>query len=65
MPPIINSEVTGRVTTETKNVFVDVTGWDLNRVMLALNVVVTALAERGGRIRSVRVVYPRLRGGDT
>ncbi|ASI99757.1 phenylalanine--tRNA ligase subunit beta [Thermococcus celer] len=58
MPPIINSEVTGRVTTETKNVFVDVTGWDLNRVMLALNVVVTALAERGGRIRSVRVVYP-------
>ncbi len=58
MPPIINSEMTGRVTTETRNVFVDVTGWDLNRVMLALNVVVTALAERGGRIKSVKVVYP-------
>ena len=58
MPPIINSEVTGRVTTETKNVFVDVTGWDLNKVMLALNVVVTALAERGGKIKSVKVVYP-------
>ncbi len=58
MPPIINSEITGRVTTETRNVFVDVTGWDLNKIMLALNVVVTALAERSGRIKSVRVVYP-------
>nr|WP_206205602.1 phenylalanine--tRNA ligase subunit beta [Thermococcus sp. CX2] len=57
MPPIINSELTGRVTTETKNVFVDVTGWDLKKIMLALNVVVTALAERGGKIKSVKVVY--------
>lgn len=57
MPPIINSELTGRVTTETKNVFVDVTGWDLKKIMLALNVVVTALAERGGKINSVKVVY--------
>ena len=58
MPPVINSEITGRVTTETRNVFVDVTGWDLKKIMLALNVVVTALAERGGRIRSVKVIYP-------
>ncbi|WP_297497919.1 phenylalanine--tRNA ligase subunit beta [Thermococcus sp.] len=58
MPPVINSEVTGRVTTETKNVFVDVTGWNLKKIMLALNVVVSALAERGGKIKSVRVVYP-------
>ncbi|WP_457741739.1 phenylalanine--tRNA ligase subunit beta [Thermococcus sp.] len=58
MPPIINSETTGRVTTETRNVFVDVTGWDLKKVMLALDVVVTALAERGGKIKSVKVVYP-------
>ncbi len=57
MPPIINSELTGRVTEETKNVFIDVTGWNLNKVMLALNVIATALAERGGRIRSVKVVY--------
>lgn len=58
MPPVINSETTGRVTTETKNVFVDITGWDLNKVMLAINVVITALAERGGKIKSVKVVYP-------
>ncbi|RLF90323.1 phenylalanine--tRNA ligase subunit beta [Thermococci archaeon] len=57
MPPVINSELTGRVTENTKNVFVDITGWDLEKIMLALSVVVTALAERGGKIRSVRVVY--------
>ncbi|AEH24710.1 phenylalanine--tRNA ligase subunit beta [Pyrococcus yayanosii] len=58
MPPIINSELTGRVTIGTRNVFIDVTGWNLKKIMLALNVVVTALAERGGKIRSVKVVYP-------
>ncbi|MFA4640188.1 phenylalanine--tRNA ligase subunit beta [Pyrococcus kukulkanii] len=57
MPPIINSEYTGRVTEKTKNVFIDVTGWDLRKIMLALNVMVTALAERGGKIKSVKVVY--------
>ncbi len=57
MPPVINSELTGRVTEETRNVFVDITGWSLDKIMLALNVVVTALAERGGRIKSVRVAY--------
>lgn len=57
MPPVINSELTGRVTEKTRNVFVDITGWDLKKIMLALNVVVTAMAERGGKIRSVKVVY--------
>ena len=57
MPPVINSELTGRVTENTRNVFVDITGWDLKKIMLALNVVVTAMAERGGKIRSVRVIY--------
>ncbi len=57
MPPVINSELTGRVTEETRNVFVDITGWDIDKIMLALNVIVTALAERGGKIKSVRVIY--------
>ncbi|ALV63070.1 Phenylalanyl-tRNA synthetase beta chain [Thermococcus sp. 2319x1] len=57
MPPVINSETHGKVTEETKSIFIDITGWNLNRIMLALNVIVTALAERGGKIRSVKVVY--------
>ncbi|MDD4281718.1 MAG: phenylalanine--tRNA ligase subunit beta [Candidatus Methanofastidiosa archaeon] len=58
MPPIINSEHTGKVTTETKNVFVDVTGYDIETLKTALNVIVSAFAERGATIYSVTVHYP-------
>jgi phenylalanyl-tRNA synthetase beta chain len=55
MPPVINSAWTGKVTEQTKNVFVEVTGWDERIASLALNVVVTALADRGGKIESVTI----------
>ncbi|KPU63019.1 phenylalanyl-tRNA synthetase [Thermococcus sp. EP1] len=57
MPPVINSETHGKVTENTRNIFIDITGWHLEKIMLALNVLVTALAERGGKIKSVKVVY--------
>ncbi|MCQ2056393.1 MAG: phenylalanine--tRNA ligase subunit beta [archaeon] len=53
-PPIINSSLTA-VTTETKNLFIDVTGNDLRTVESALNIVTTAMAERGGRIVRVNM----------
>ncbi|MBI0583869.1 MAG: phenylalanine--tRNA ligase subunit beta [Methanomassiliicoccus sp.] len=53
-PPIINGTLT-TVTTATRNAFLDVTGTDLNAINGALNIVATAMAERGGKIRSVRV----------
>ena len=52
-PPIINGELTS-VTEETEDLFIDVTGMD-GMVHKALNIVVTSLAERGGRIESVLV----------
>jgi len=52
-PPIINGELTS-VTEETEDLFIDVTGMD-GMVFKALNIVVTSLAERGGRIESVLV----------
>lgn len=64
-PPIINGALT-TVTTATRNLFIDVTGFDAAAVEGALNIVCTALAERGGRIRSVEMegapkkVYPDL-----
>jgi len=58
MPPIINSEYSGKVTEETKNVFIECSGFNLRFLMPALNVMVTAMAERGGKIFSVKVVYP-------
>ncbi len=58
LPPIINSNNLGRMTTETRNVFVEVTGTHLPTVHQALNIITASLAERGGKIESVTVVYP-------
>ncbi len=58
MPPVINSEHTGKVTTATRNIFVDVTGYDIETLKTALNVIVAAFAERGGTVHGVTVHYP-------
>ncbi|OLS31659.1 MAG: Phenylalanine--tRNA ligase beta subunit [Candidatus Thorarchaeota archaeon AB_25] len=58
LPPIINSNSLGRMTTETKNLFVEVTGTHLPTVHQALNIITASLAERGGKIESMTVVYP-------
>lgn len=56
-PPIINGQVTA-LRPETTNVFIDVTGTDLVAVQGALAILITAMAERGGDVRSVTVMYP-------
>lgn len=53
-PPVINGKLT-EVTENTKNIFIDVTGTDQKAVDQALNIVVTSLAERGGKIKTVSV----------
>ena len=53
-PPIINGQLTA-VTENTKNMFIDVTGTDLPAISGALNIVSTALAERGARIQTILV----------
>ncbi len=53
-PPIINSELT-RVTADTTELFIEVTGLDDHCVNRALNIVVTALAERDTVIEGVNV----------
>ncbi len=55
-PPIINAEKT-RVTESTTDLFIDVTGFDEN-VDKALNILATMLADRGGTVESVEVIYP-------
>ena len=55
-PPIINGTLT-TVTEDTKDIFLDLTGNDMNAVNQALNIIATALAERGGKIERVEVVY--------
>ncbi|MEF8848182.1 MAG: phenylalanine--tRNA ligase subunit beta [Candidatus Thermoplasmatota archaeon] len=53
-PPIINGILT-EVTPFTKDLFIDVTGTDKKAVNYALNIVVTALAERDGKLYSTQV----------
>ncbi len=57
MPPIINSEYSGKVTTETRNLFIDVTGFNQETINIALEIVCAALHDRGARIESVTVDY--------
>jgi phenylalanyl-tRNA synthetase beta chain len=52
-PPIINGELT-RVTEDTRDLFIEVTGLD-PAVSVALNIVVSSLAERGCIIESVNI----------
>ncbi|PKK81355.1 MAG: phenylalanine--tRNA ligase subunit beta [Thermoplasmata archaeon HGW-Thermoplasmata-2] len=65
-PPIINGALTA-VAPNTKNLLVDVTGTDARAVELCLNIMVTAIADRGAKIFSVevadgeeRAIYPKL-----
>ncbi|VVB74868.1 Phenylalanine--tRNA ligase beta subunit [Candidatus Tiddalikarchaeum anstoanum] len=55
MPPIINSNHLGKVTGETKNVFIEVTGTDYRAVLTAVNIVSSYLAEKGADIESVSI----------
>jgi phenylalanyl-tRNA synthetase beta chain len=56
-PPIINGTVT-QVRDDTSDLFLDVTGLDETACRFSLNILATMLAERGGRIEAVKVVYP-------
>ncbi len=58
LPPLINSNKTGKITDNTKDVFIEVSGWDLNTQESCLNMLVTSLADMGGVVYSVDVVYP-------
>ena len=55
-PPIINGELT-RVVEDTQNLFIDVTGTELNAIQRSLNVLVTAFADMGATIENVNVKY--------
>ncbi|MDD5337523.1 MAG: phenylalanine--tRNA ligase subunit beta [Candidatus ainarchaeum sp.] len=61
-PPIINSERT-RVTAHTRNLVLDVTGTHQETLIGVLNILVCALADRGGEIYGVATgtkTYPEL-----
>jgi len=56
MPPIINGELT-KLTSDTENVLVDVTGTDDAAVNHTLNIITTSFAEAGAEIKTMDIVY--------
>ena len=57
-PPIINSNDLGRVTPDTKNILIEITGTSEETVSAALTILTITLADRGGEIYSARIHYP-------
>ena len=57
MPPIINSQLTGRITEKTKEVFIECSGFDFEVLKKCLNIIVTNLADMGGKIYQMELKY--------
>jgi len=59
MPPVINSDLTGKISEQTQNVFIECSGFDYQVLRKCLNIIVAALADMGGEIYSLELHYPR------
>lgn len=57
MPPIINSHLTGKITEETKDIFIECSGFDFETLNKCLNILVTILADMGGKIYQMELKY--------
>jgi phenylalanyl-tRNA synthetase beta chain len=57
MPPIINSHKTGKVSESTKDIFIECSGFDFEILNKTLNILVTMLAEMGGEIYQMNLIY--------
>jgi phenylalanyl-tRNA synthetase beta chain len=53
--PIVNSAETGKVGLDTRDVFIEVTGTDMNACAAALNIIVCTFADMGGTVYEVTV----------
>lgn len=58
-PPIINSNDLGKITEQTRNVLVEVTGTMHEAVLNTVKIVTLSLIDRGGKAYSATVHYPK------
>ena len=58
-PPIINSNDLGKITEESRNLLVEVTGTLHKTVLNTLNLVSAALIDNGGKAYSATIHYPK------
>ncbi|MFA4960306.1 MAG: phenylalanine--tRNA ligase subunit beta [Candidatus Pacearchaeota archaeon] len=55
MPPIINSESTGRITKDTTDIFIECSGHNLFYLKKCINIIVAALYEMNGKIYAMNI----------
>jgi len=59
MPPIINSKLTGKITNNTRDVFIECSGFDFELLKKCLNIIVTCLADMGGKVYQMELKYSK------
>src|SRR3989344_6068229 len=57
MPPIINSQHLGKVTPQTRDIFIECSGHDFHAQNIILNILVALLADMGGTLYAVTLEY--------
>ena len=59
MPPVINSNETGKITQETTSVFIECSGFNFEILKKTLNILVTMLADMQGTIYQMHLKYEK------
>jgi phenylalanyl-tRNA synthetase beta chain len=57
VPPIINSHKIGKINENTKDIFIECSGFDFEVLKKSLNMIVTALHDMGGKVYSMDLIY--------
>jgi len=59
MTPIINSQLTGKITENTKDIFIECSGFDFELLNKCLNIIITTLGDMGGKIYQMELLYKK------
>jgi phenylalanyl-tRNA synthetase beta chain len=59
MPPIINSQDMGKITQDTRDIFIECSGHNLNILKKTLNILITMFAEMKGEIYQMKINYKK------
>jgi len=57
MPPVINSEETGKITSSTHDVFIECSGFNQEILDKILNILITALSDMQGKVYQMDLLY--------
>ena len=56
LPPIINSEKTGKITEDTKDIFIECSGFDFEYLMKTLNMITCTMINMGAEVYEMEII---------